>query len=137
MKNILKHISVVALAMLVLCSTFSFTINKHFCGGKQMSMTIGVPVADCGMDLEQASVDVVTLQQTPCCNDMSTFIQGQNELQINYDDITFITHAFIKTFVYHYIFVLPTQDAEKAVYKPYISPPLVKDIQLLDETYLI
>lgn len=137
MQNVLRHICTSLLALLVLCSTFSFTINEHICGGQAMSMAIGIAADNCGMEMEQAASDMTTVQQVPCCNDITTFIQGQDELQSNYDDITFTTHTFINAFVYHYIFVLPAHDVEKAVYKPYSPPPLVKDIQLLDETFLI
>ncbi|WP_046756710.1 HYC_CC_PP family protein [Kordia jejudonensis] len=137
MKKIIKHICTSLLALLVLCSTFSFTINEHICGGQKMSMAIGIEAENCGMEVAQIASDQTTIQQTPCCNDISTFIQGQQELQTNYDDITFTSQIIITAFVYHYIFVLPTVDEEKTVYKPYIPPPLVKDIQLLDETFLI
>lgn len=137
MQKIVKHICSSVLALLVLFSTFSFTINEHICGGLKMSMAIGIAAENCGMELEQVPTDATTVQQTPCCNDISTFIQGQDELQHNYDDIAFTTQTFITAFVYHYIYVLPAVDTEKAVYKPYIPPPLVKDIQLLDETFLI
>lgn len=137
MQKIVKHICSFVLALLVLCSTFSFTINEHICGGQKMSMAIGIAAENCGMEMEQAASDITTVQQTPCCNDISTFIQGQDELQSNYDDIAVTSQTFITAFVYSYIYVLPAIDTEKAVYKPYIPPPLVKDIQLLDETFLI
>ncbi len=137
MQKIVKHICSSVLALLVLCSTFSFTINEHICGGQKMSMAIGIAAENCGMEIAQTPSDSTTVQQTPCCNDISTFVQGQDELQYNYNDIAFSTHTFITAFVYSYIFILPAEDQEKAVYKPYIPPPLVKDIQLLDETFLI
>ncbi|WP_430412843.1 HYC_CC_PP family protein [Kordia sp.] len=137
MQKTIKHTSSFVLALLVLCSTFSFTINEHICGGQKMSMAIGIPAENCGMEMEQSPSNITTIQQTPCCNDISTFIQGQNELQSNYNDISFTTQTFIKAFVYSYIYILPAEDQEKAVYKPYIPPPLIKDIQLLSETFLI
>ena len=137
MQKLVKHICSSILALIVLCSTFSFTINEHICGGQKMSMAIGIAAENCGMEMEQVSSEGTTVQQTPCCNDISTFIQGQDELQSSYDDIAFTTQTFIKAFVYSYIYVLPSEDQEKVVYKPYIPPPLVKNIQLLDETFLI
>ena len=136
MRKFLKHTCALILAFLVLCSTFSFTINEHICGGVKMSVAIGVDADNCGMEMETNIAVETTMQQTPCCDDVTTLIQGQDELP-SQQNVDFTTHTFIKAFVYSYIFVLPTTDHEKAVYKPYVPPPLIKDIQLLDETFLI
>ena len=136
MRKFLKHTCALILAFLVLCSTFSFTINEHICGGVKMSVAIGVDADNCGMEMETNIAVETTMQQTPCCDDVTTLIQGQDELP-SQQNVDFTTHTFIKAFVYNYIFVLPTTDHEKAVYKPYVPPPLIKDIQLLDETFLI
>ena len=136
MKQFLKHISSLALAFLVLFSTFSFTINEHICGGVKVSFAIGVEADNCGMEVEMNTSEETTMKQVSCCDDVTTLIQGQDELPTQ-QDVNFTTQTFIKAFVYSYIFVLPTTDQEKAVYKPYVPPPLIKDIQLLDETFLI
>ncbi|WP_420572920.1 HYC_CC_PP family protein [Kordia sp.] len=136
MKQFLKHISAFALAFLMLFATFSFTINEHICGGVNVSMAIGVDADTCGMEVESNGFETPMFQKTPCCNDVTTFIQGQDELPSS-QETAISTQTFIKAFVYSYIYVLPTVDQEKTVYKPYIPPPLVKDIQLLDETFLI
>ncbi|MGH1386707.1 HYC_CC_PP family protein [Kordia sp.] len=136
MKQFLKHISAFALAVLVLCSTFSFTINEHICGGVKVSYAIGIDAENCGMEVATNVSDETTMQQASCCDDVTTLIQGQDELP-SQQDVKFTTQTFIKAFVYSYIFVLPSRDQEKAVYKPYVPPPLIRDIQLLDETFLI
>lgn len=106
------------------------------CGGIQMSVSIGVAAEDCNMEMETVSSEHTTIQQASCCDDISTFVQGQDELT-SQQDIHISTQTFIKAFVYSYIHVLPKVDHENAVYKPYVPPPLIKDIQLLDETFLI
>jgi hypothetical protein len=136
MKQFLKHISVYATAFLVLFSTFSFTINEHICGGEKVSFAIGMEAETCGMEVETSTSEHTTVQQTPCCSDISTLIQGFDELP-SQDTITITTQTFITAFVYSYIFILSEEDTEKAVYTPYKPPPLVKDIQVLDETFLI
>jgi len=99
-------------------------------------MAIGVEADSCGMEMDTNTTDETIVKQISCCDDISTLIQGQDELQKQQDfDIT--TQTFLKAFVYSYIFILPATDQEKAVYKPYVPPPLIRDIQLLDETFLI
>ncbi|MFK7748498.1 MAG: hypothetical protein AB8B65_08915 [Kordia sp.] len=136
MQKFLKHTSAFALALLVLCSTFSFTINEHICGGVPISFSIGMEAENCGMELETTVSDETTMKQVSCCDDVTTLVQGQDELPTQ-QDVHFTTQTFIKAFVYSYIYVLPSADQEKVVYKPYVPPPLIKDIQLLDETFLI
>jgi len=136
MKLFLKHISIYSAAFLVLFSTFSFTINEHICGGEKVSFAIGMEAKTCGMEVTNTTSDHTTVQQTPCCSDVSTLIQGQDELP-SQDTFTVTTQTFITAFVHSYIFILTEEDTEKAVFKPYKPPPLVKDIQLLDETFLI
>lgn len=136
MKKFLTHTSAIFLAFLVLCSTFSFTINEHICGGESMSVAIGIPADDCGMEMETTTSSETTMKQISCCDDVTILIQGQDELPTQ-QDANFTTQTFIKAFVYSYIYVLPSTDTEKTVYKPYVPPPLIKDIQLLDETFLI
>lgn len=136
MKSFLKHICSVALAFLVLFSTFSFTINEHVCGGVKMSFAIGVEADNCGMEMETNTTEETTMQQKSCCDDVSTLIQGQDELPSK-QELDIATITFLKAFVYSYIFILPATDEEKALYKPYVPPPLIRDIQVLHETYLI
>lgn len=136
MKSFLKHISVYSAAFLVLFSTFSFTINEHICGGEKVSFAIGLEAKTCGMEVATTTSKQTTVQQTPCCSDISTLIQGQDELP-SQDTFTVTTQTFITAFVHNYIFILTEEDTEKAVFTPYKPPPLVKDIQLLDETFLI
>ncbi|MBC8757108.1 hypothetical protein H2O64_20715 [Kordia sp. YSTF-M3] len=136
MKQFLKHISVCATALLVLFSTFSFTINEHICGGEKVSFAIGIEAETCGMEVETSASEHTTVQQTPCCSDISTLIQGLDELP-SQDTFVNTTQTFITAFVYSYIYILSEEDTEKAVYTPYKPPPLVKDIQVLDETFLI
>jgi hypothetical protein len=135
MKQFLKHTLVIALAFLTIGATMSFTINEHLCGGVKVSFSIGVAAENCGMEIDNQSTTETTMQQTPCCDDITTFIQGQDELPSQ--DVHTKTLAFIKAFVYSYVYILSTEDQEQAVYKLYEPPPLIKDIQLIDETFLI
>ena len=136
MKNRLKHTMSLLLALLVLFSTCSFTINEHICGGESISYAIGVQADTCGMEMTTADYDKTMFEQVPCCDDITSFVQGQDELSSSKEKLI-STQQFIKAFVYSFIYILPKEDQEKAVYKPYAPPPLIKDIHVLDETYLI
>jgi len=48
--KIIKTISVVALALLVLLSSTSFMVGIHFCGGKMKNVALLSKAEDCGME---------------------------------------------------------------------------------------
>ena len=74
----------VALALLVLFSTVSFTIEKHFCGDVLVDVSMFVEADKCGMEAMES------LQQKSCCKDEIEVIQGQNELKVSsFDDLDF------------------------------------------------
>lgn len=82
MKIFVRHIAVVLLAFLVLFSTFSFAIDRHFCGDVLVDSRIFGHAQDCGMEMNnnnEGSGNV--LSDSHCCSDVLDFHQGQQELQ--------------------------------------------------------
>lgn len=85
MKQLLKQISAFLLALIVLFSSFSFTVNKHICGGEIASASLFLPADDCGMQMavcenKQAENQDDDLHNEPCCKDVQEYIQG-NQLE--------------------------------------------------------
>jgi len=75
--------------------------------------------------------------QDSCCNDVITIIDGQDEVHQNGKQITFQQQLFITTFVYTYSALFSNKEKSIVSYRTYIPPLLIKDIQVLDETFLI
>lgn len=136
MKQYLKHISAFALAILVLFSTFSFTVSEHFCGGYAISHAIGIPAKTCGMEM-QKDIDNTTTVKSSCCNDIVNMVEGQNELQLDFDSLEIAQQQFILSFTYSYFQLFETLENHHIPFKAYVPPLIVRDIQVLDETFLI
>ena len=126
----------VALSFLVLFSTLSLTIDKHFCGDVLIDVAIFSESKTCGMEVSKTEqTDVI---EKSCCKNEIDVIEGISDLTINsFEDFDLIQQQVLFAYSYSYInlfeglpnFVIPHSD--------YLPPTLVEDIHLLDEVYLI
>ena len=137
-KGILKNTTAIGLAFLVMASTMSFTINEHYCGGDLVDTSLFVKADTCMMEgMEMSNSDDVSIAKDTCCNDVITVIDGQDEVHQNGKQLAFDQQLFIATFLYTYSNLFSNKENSIVSYSDYIPPKLVKDIQALDETFLI
>jgi len=132
MKQIIKNITSVSLAFLVLFSTMSFTINEHYCGGSLVDTAWFVEAEGCGMEMESST----SFSADSCCNDVITIVEGQDEVKQN-NQLTFDQQIFVTAFIHIYGELFEAPITEAISFKDYVPPLLVRDIQLLDEAFLI
>ena len=123
-----------ALSLLVLFSTLSFTVEKHYCGENLIDTAIFSEVKKCGpMDSE----DMVYIKK-PCCKDTVDVFEGQDELNTSDFETLDKTLKFtLVAYVYTYSQLFESLPKPLIPHKDYSPPNLIKDIQVLDETYLI
>lgn len=125
------------MAFVVLFSTMSFTIDMHYCGDTLVETAVFHKAKGCGMEMEKPSNDDCSISKKNCCDDEQLAIQGQDELQLQVDKISFEKQIFVASFVYSYINLFENLEENVVSFKDY-SPPLVtRQIYKLDETYLI
>jgi len=138
MKDFLKNITALSLASLVLLSTMSFTINKHFCGDQLVSTSVVVKATTCGMEKQMPSTEKdCSILKKNCCKEISLLIKGQDDLKLDFSDLRFQQQVFITSFVITYIDLFEGLDTNIVPFNYYSPPLVVKDIQLLDEEFLI
>nr|WP_311195967.1 hypothetical protein [Antarcticibacterium sp. 1MA-6-2] len=94
MKSILYKISSSLLASLVLLSTLSFTVNKHFCGDFLVDQAIFSAAETCGMEHSPGMSD-----EKGCWED-TVAIDGQKDLKISFYDLNFDQQVFLAGFTY-------------------------------------
>ncbi|WP_282136528.1 HYC_CC_PP family protein [Seonamhaeicola maritimus] len=121
----------VALALLVLFSTVSFTIEKHFCGDILVDMSFFTEADKCAMESEEIAL------KKSCCKDEIDVVEGQNELILSYYDLDFEQLQFITPYVYSYVNLFEGAPKKIIPHKGYSPPNLVKDICVLDQVFLI
>ncbi|WP_052143722.1 HYC_CC_PP family protein [Wocania ichthyoenteri] len=120
------------LAFLVLFSTVSFTIEKHFCGDVLVDVSMFTEAEKCEMEALEIQ------QKKTCCKDELQVVQGQDELKFSsFDDLEFEQQQFLASFAYSYTNLFKTLEKEIIPHKDYSPPNLVTDIQVLNDTFLI
>ena len=136
MKAIFRNTTAVLLALLVLTSTLSFTINKHFCGEHLVSTAIFLKAKSCGMDNPQTTDQNCETMVKNCCSEKVQLIVGQEDLKLDLTEFQQHYQIFNST-VLVYIDLFEGLDEHIIPYKHYRPPRVVRDIQLLDEVFLI
>jgi hypothetical protein len=137
MKQIFHKISSFLMAIVVLFSTMSFTVDMHYCGDNLVETAIFHKAKGCGMEMENPSTEGCFVKVKDCCSDEQLIVDGQDELNISFDTLSFDQQLFVASFVYTYINLFESLDKKVVSYEEYRPPLVVRQIYKLDETYLI
>ncbi|MGA8853325.1 MAG: hypothetical protein WB492_04030 [Christiangramia sp.] len=130
MKKAFQHIIALSMAFLVILSTMSFTVDKHFCGSHLVDKAVFSKAKTCGM---QMSADA----ENHCCTNEKVSVEGQDELKLSFDSFDFHQQLFITTYTYTYFNLFENLPKQIIPFRDYSPPLLVSDIQLEDQVFLI
>jgi hypothetical protein len=127
MKQKLHQITAFSLALIVLVSSVSFTVNKHICGGKVANTTLFVSADNCGMDMAicetKPASSKSSLEKEPCCKDVSEFVQG-NDIPQQALQVTSLTKSdFVFQLVNAYVAKATRITTEKQTLLRFYRPP--------------
>lgn len=125
------------MALLVLFSTVSFTIDKHYCGSTLVDVAIFHKAKGCGMEMQNPSNKDCSITKKNCCKEELIVIKGQDELKLSLDKISFEQQVFIASFVYTYSNLFEEIKENVSSYIDYKPPLVIRQIFKIDETYLI
>jgi hypothetical protein len=89
------------------------------------------------MEMEKPSTEECSITKKNCCDDEQLAIEGQDELQLQVDKISFEQQTFIASFIYTYINLFEGLDENVSSYEEYKPPLVIRQIYKIDETYLI
>ena len=137
MKSMLHKILSIAMAFVVLLSTLSFTISKHYCGDTLVDTSLFSKAKSCGMEMQNSSNKDCSIIKKNCCSEEQQLIEGQDNLKLDFTKFDLQQKIFVNTFVYTYINLFEGITKESIHFKDYSPPLIVKDIHTLDEVYLI
>lgn len=132
--TVFNKVILFALSFLVLFSTLSFAVEKHYCGGTLVDMSVFSKVKGCGMELESKA----SIAKSSCCKNEVDIIEGQDELSsFAFNDIDISVPYFIVAFQYSYIALYQSLPKRVIPHKDYSPPNIVYDIHILDQVFLI
>lgn len=137
MKQISHKIMSLVMAFVVLFSTMSFAVNMHYCGDTLVETALFHKAKGCGMEMANPSTDGCAMTTKNCCNDKQIVFDGQDELQLTVDKISFEQQVFIGSFIYTYINLFEGLETHVSSYEAYKPPLVITQIYKIDETYLI
>ena len=124
------------LAFLVLLSTVSFTVEKHFCGDVLVDVSMFSQVEKCGMEMPVA--DNCQITKKSCCKDEVDVVQGQKELKpTSFDDLHFQKQVLVVSFLHSFLNLFHALPEQIASHKYYSPPNIVSDIHVLNEVFII
>ncbi|ASV29553.1 HYC_CC_PP family protein [Maribacter cobaltidurans] len=128
------------MALLVLFTTTSFSVDMHYCGDHLIDFSLSGDVERCMMQPqishETSSCPMMEMKMD-CCSDVELAVTGHDDLQISFYQLSFDKQLFITSFVYTYSCLFENRHQEKVHFKDYSPPPLIRDVQVLDQTFLI
>ncbi len=128
------------MALTVLLSTMSFSVDMHYCGDHLVDFSLFDTVDTCMMKSEvsktSSSCELMKLEMS-CCSDVEISFQGQDDLKVSFDQLSFDQQLFITSFSYSYVYLFQNLNENAVSYTDYAPPPLIRDIQVLDQTFLI
>lgn len=136
-KDILHKGFSITLALLVLVSTMSFTVEKHFCGSILVDTAIFTEAESCaGMDMSKN--ETTENEKYNCCKNEVEVVKGQNKLKItSFDDLKFHQQLFFTSYVCAFVNLFEGLPEQIIPHKNYSPPNLVADIQVLDQVFII
>ena len=131
-KAVLHKVFSFCMTLLVLFSTVSFTVEKHYCGDVLVDVSVFAEVEKCASEAEEMQAKM------HCCKDIVDVIQGQDELSVKtFNDLDFGQQVFLASFAYSYINLFEGLPKEVIPFKDYSPPNLVADIQVLNQVFII
>ena len=137
MKELFHKVISFSMAIVVLFSTMSFTVNMHDCGDTLVETAVFKKAKGCGMEMLNPLKEGCTITKKNCCNDEEFVVDGQDELQFQVDKISLEQQMFIVAFTQTYINLFDDIGKEVTTYKTYKPPLVIRQLYKIDETYLI
>ncbi len=142
MKKISHKVLSFLMAIVVLFSTMSFTIDMHYCGDILVDTALFSKVKTCGMESETSSNNNLpssdcSITKKDCCSNKHQAVTGQDELQLKIDKISFDNQIFAASFLQSHINLFESSEEVRPYLTDYPPPNIVRHIYKLDESYLI
>jgi hypothetical protein len=137
MKQIIHKSMSMLMAVVVLFSTMSFTIDMHYCGNILVETAIFHKAKGCGMEMQNPATERCSIITKNCCSDEHQTITGQDELQLTLHKLALDQYNFAAIFLHAFNIPFETSEEVPPSLKDYPPPNIVRHIYKLDETYLI
>ena len=124
------------LAIVVLFSTMSFTVSKHYCEGLLVDSAIFEELNGCGTQSASEESEIHEEQNKTCCINIANFIEGEDTEQVAVQKMYAPTVYFVQAFVHFF----QSDSVDFSIEDPFYPPSLyvaTEDITILYENFRI
>jgi hypothetical protein len=136
--KLFRNTAAILMAFLMLFSTSAFAVSMHYCGKTLVDYSFLQEAKSCGMEKMTSKKNLpatCNIQKKSCCTDKKivknqTEVKETSKLQIH-------QQVFVAALFYTYTQLFKEELVLPISPQNYYPPPLVCDIQLLDEVFLI
>lgn len=137
MKIFLHKITAILLALLVLISTLSFTVAKHYCMGEVVSTSFFGEAKGCDMPKDDCKSYEEVIKKEDCCSDTLEVVKSNN-LQLKKEvEFSASSVKLLATFVISYSKFFEDKQLKNIPFNGYSPPLITYDLQVLHDTFLI
>ena len=126
----------IILAFLLVFSTVSFTVEKHFCGNTLIDVSLFTQAEKCKMEVPEN--DQSAKLGKSCCKDTIDVVEGQDELNFN-SEFELISNSKILAPKFDFTYLNLYVDLPKQIipHKDYSPPNLIIDIHIFNQVFVI
>jgi hypothetical protein len=130
-QSMFKQIFHIAISLMLLLATTGLAISKHYCGGNLSKVALGMEKIHCCDDPENMPDD--------CCEDeYLTFQLPQEDFQPSQFDFEVAQLALIAALPYlDFSALFAEQQVFIPPFDPYTSPPIVQDLPVVLQSFLL
>lgn len=136
----MKKVFSVILSLIILITSMGFITSSHICGGKKVETKVGLIAADvsCGMEKEENNCASSSREKmkSNCCQDEFQRIQMNEDYSQQLTKVNF-SSDFSTVFIAVFFELFPSISFQSIFFKDYSPPPLVRDIPILVQSFLI
>ena len=144
MKQVFKNVVSVFLAIIVLFTSFSFTISSHYCGDILVDSAIFTEAEDCGMMDEHENVCSTETMDKLCfendsmhCKDVNKLFEGNSIEQQAFEIAKLQKVYFAIAYITSYELLFADTTSNTIAYHHYIPPLVTNDLTVLFENFRI
>lgn len=140
MKKLLQHIGTILMALLVLFSSLSFGVSKHYCAGEVSEVSYFVDVTGCKMPQQVDACDTSkteSVKKKSCCETKYQFVDGNDFPSKKITTLVSFDPQIAILQNLSFSFSLCQDNLDSKSFFQYHSPPILKNRVVVYESYLI
>lgn len=138
MKKGFSKILSMTMALLVFATSISYAVEMHYCAENLVDFSFFNNSDNCAQSDDDIFLHNCSVAEEPCCSSEEIVIEGQDTVvKSNFEDLTHDQQLFLTSFGYSFINLFEGLEKNVVPFASYIPPLLVRDILVLDQTFLI